>query len=124
MKFEKSDRQFLTSRELELLATTNFRSESLERVKDMFLFACYTGLSYIDLRELTEDHLVKGMDGKDWISTKREKTQQSVKIPLLQAADAIIKKYQHQNVSISDAIFPVISNQKMNKYLKEMGIPG
>ncbi len=121
LKFEKSDRQFLTSRELEILVSTKFKSESLERVKDMFLFACYSGLSYIDLRELTTDQLVKGMDGKDWIYTKREKTQQSVKIPLLRAANAIIKKYEHQNLSIeSNAIFPVISNQKMNKYLKEI----
>lgn len=119
LKFEKSDRQFLTTRELELLATISFRSVSLERVKDMFLFACYSGLSYIDLRELTTDQIVKGKDGKDWIYTKREKTQQSVKIPLLQAANTIIYKYQHQNV-ISNAIFPVISNQKMNKYLKEI----
>ena len=120
-KFEKNDRQFLTERELQKLEETIFTSASLERVKDMFLFSCYSGLSYIDLKELTTDQLVKGMDGKDWIYTKREKTQQSVKIPLLFAANTILKKYQNQaDFRELNTVFPVISNQKMNKYLKDI----
>lgn len=121
MKFEKNERQFLSERELKMVEETYFKSESLERVKDMFLFSCYSGLSYIDLKELTTDQLVKGMDGKDWIYTKREKTQQSVKIPLLEAANRILQKYlQENNSKIPKVIFPVISNQKMNKYLKDI----
>ncbi|MCC4211251.1 site-specific integrase [Leeuwenhoekiella parthenopeia] len=120
-KFEKNDRQFLTERELQKLEETFFKSASLERVKDLFLFSCYSGLSYIDLKELTTDQLVKGMDGKDWIYTKREKTQQSVKIPLLHSANTILKKYRGHNIlEDSNAVFPVISNQKMNKYLKDI----
>ncbi|MCM4156750.1 MULTISPECIES: site-specific integrase [Flavobacteriaceae] len=120
-KFEKNDRQFLTDWELHKLEETEFTTPSLERVKDMFLFSCYSGLSYIDLKELTTDQLVKGMDGKDWIYTKREKTQQSVKIPLLYTANNILKKYLQENLSKdSQVIFPVISNQKMNKYLKDI----
>ncbi|QED39066.1 site-specific integrase [Antarcticibacterium arcticum] len=119
-KFEKNDRQFLTERELHILEETIFSSESLERVKDMFLFSCYSGLSYIDLKELTTDQIVKGMDGKDWIYTKREKTQQSVKIPLLESAKGIIKKYQEQRLMETKEVFPVISNQKINKYLKDI----
>ncbi len=61
------------------------------------------------------------MDGKDWIYTKREKTQQSVKIPLLHIANTILKKYlQEYHSKDYQVIFPVISNQKMNKYLKEI----
>ena len=119
-KFEKNDRQFLTERELHMLEETVFTSASLERVKDMFLFSCYSGLTYIELKELTTDNLVKGMDGKDWIYTKREKTQQSVKVPLLNPAKEIIKKYQDQRVKETKEVFPVISNQKTNKYLKEV----
>ena len=119
-KFEKNDREFLTERELHILEETIFTSDSLERVKDMFLFSCYSGLSYIDLKELTTDQIVKGMDGKDWIYTKREKTKQSVKIPLLRSANEIIKKYQEKQLSETNTIFPVISNQKINKYLKEI----
>jgi site-specific recombinase XerD len=121
MRFEKNERQFLSERELKLLEETYFKSESLERVKDMFLFACYTGLSYGDLKELTTDHIVKGMDGKNWISTKRAKTNESVKAPLLQKADNILKKYQEKRFDLENKrLFPVISNQKINKYVKEI----
>ncbi|UJH92098.1 site-specific integrase [Antarcticibacterium sp. 1MA-6-2] len=119
-KFEKNDRQFLTERELHKMEETVFTSDSLERVKDMFLFSCYSGLSYIDLKELTTDQIVKGIDGKDWIYTKREKTQQSVKIPLLESAKEIINKYQEQHLKEAKEVFPVISNQKINKYLKDI----
>ncbi|WP_423818612.1 site-specific integrase [Salinimicrobium sp. TIG7-5_MAKvit] len=120
LKFEKSDRQFLTERELHKLEETIFTNTSLERVKDMFLFSCYSGLAYIELKELTIDKLVKGMDGKDWIYTKREKTQQSVKVPLLNPAKEIIKKYREDPAKGANEVFPVISNQKTNKYLKEV----
>ncbi|WP_405199227.1 site-specific integrase [Christiangramia sp. LLG6405-1] len=119
-KFEKNDRQFLTERELQKLETTIFKSESLERVKDMFLFSCYSGLSYIDLRELTTNKIVKGMDGNDWIYTKREKTQESVKIPLLNPAKLILNKYLKAEYIDESKVFPVISNQKTNKYLKDI----
>ncbi len=119
-KFEKNDRQFLTERELHILEETKFTSESLKRVKDMFLFSCYSGLSYIDLKELTTDQIVKGMDGKDWIYTKREKTRIAIKIPLLESAKEIIRKYQEEHLKEAQKIFPVISNQKTNKYLKEI----
>ncbi|WP_019037771.1 site-specific integrase [Psychroflexus tropicus] len=121
MRFEKNERQFLSERELKLLEETYFKSESLERVKDIFLFACYTGLSYGDLKELTKDHIVKGMDGKNWISTKREKTNESVKAPLLHKADRILKKYMEKMYELENKrLFPVLSNQKMNKYIKEV----
>jgi len=119
-KFEKNDRQFLTEGELQKLEGTIFKSESLERVKDMFLFSCYSGLSYIDLKELTTHHIVKGMDGKDWIYTKRVKTEQSVKIPLLRSAKDILNKYLELPLANDRMIFPVISNQKINKYLKNI----
>lgn len=120
LKFEKNDRQFLTERELQKLEATTFQSESLERVKDMFLFSCYSGLSYIDLKELTARQIVKGMDGNDWIYTKREKTQQSVKIPLLNSAKLYLNKYLEAELPNTSKIFPVISNQKTNKYLKDL----
>ncbi|MDT0644992.1 site-specific integrase [Zunongwangia sp. F363] len=119
-KFEKNDRQFLTERELHILEDTVFTSTSLERIKDMFVFSCYSGLTYTELKELTTDNLVKGMDGKDWIYTKREKTQQSVKVPLLNPAKEIIKKYKEHPEKGSNEVFPVISNQKTNKYLKDV----
>lgn len=121
MKFEKNERQFLSERELKMVEETYFKSESLERVKDMFLFFCYTGLTYGELKVLTKDHIVKGMDGKNWIYTKREKTNEPVKAPLLHKADVILKKYRDKQFDlVGKYLFPVRSNQKMNQYVKEV----
>jgi site-specific recombinase XerD len=121
MKFEKNERQFLSELELKLVEETYFKNDSLEKVKDMFLFSCYTGLAYGDLKELTTDQVIKGMDGKNWIYTKRAKTNVSVKAPLLHKADHILKKYKEKMYELENKrLFPVLSNQKMNKYIKEV----
>ena len=121
LKFTKYDRQYLSERELKLLEETYFRHERLERVKDIFLFSCYTGLSYIDVKELTSDQIVVGIDNRYWIHTKREKTNELVKIPLLPKALEILNKYnlRAQNIN-SKHILPLCSNQKANYYLKEI----
>src|SRR5690606_25314120 len=94
LKYHKYDRAYLSERELELLEGTEFKSERLQRVKDCFVFSCYTGLSYVDVKELTEDNIVQGIDGRYWIYTKREKTDERVKVPLLPQALEIIEKYR------------------------------
>ena len=121
LKFKKYDRQFLTERELRLIEETFFRQERLERVKDIFLFSCYTGLSYIDVKELTIDRIVLGIDNRYWIHTKREKTNELVKIPILPKALEIIDKYKKQlKITNSITLLPLYSNQKTNSYLKEI----
>ncbi|CAM4364960.1 site-specific integrase [Gillisia hiemivivida] len=117
-RFEKNERQYLSKRELQLVETTEFTNSSLQKVKDVFIFSCYTGLSYIDLKELTIHQIIKGIDGSNWIYTKREKTDETVKVPLLSQAQNIMDRYGD---SIKDEfLFPVFSNQKVNKYLKEI----
>lgn len=74
LRFEKVERQFLTDRELQLIEETAFKVPSTQYIKDLFIFACYTGLSFIDVQELKADHLVKGIDGNAWLYTKRIKT--------------------------------------------------
>jgi len=118
-RFEKNERQYLSKRELNILETTNFTRSSLQRVKDIFIFSCYTGLSYIDIKELTLHQIVKGIDGSNWIYTKREKTNETVKVPLLPQAQILLDKYKDQ-ITHDDYLFPVCSNQKVNKYLKEI----
>lgn len=121
LKYQKYDRAFLSERELELLESTEFTSERLQRVKDCFVFSCYTGLSYVDVKELTEDNIVQGIDGRYWIYTKREKTDERVKVPLLPKAWEIIQKYRILQATDSMGyLLPVNSNQKTNKYLKEI----
>lgn len=121
LKYHKYDRAYLTERELELLEGTEFKSERLQRVKDCFVFSCYTGLSYVDVKELTEDNIVKGIDNNYWIYTKREKTDERVKVPLLPKAMEIIGKYRGmKEKDFMDGLLPLSSNQKTNTYLKEI----
>lgn len=121
LKFDKYDRQYLTERELSLIENTYFKQERLEKVKDCFLFSCYTGLSYIDVKELTNNQIAKGIDNNYWIFTKREKTNEKVKVPILPQAMDIIRKYQGiSENSKAKPILPLSSNQKTNSYLKEI----
>lgn len=117
MKFEKFDRAYLSQRELDFIKNTHFTRYTLETTKDIFLFACYTGLSYVDVKNLTQENLIKGVNGKDWLYCRREKSQTPTKIPLLENAREILDKYRDP---VSEFLLPVYSNQKTNKYLKEI----
>jgi site-specific recombinase XerD len=119
--FDKVERQCLNAAELNELARKEFKIERLEQVRDMFLFSCYTGLSYIDLAELTPDNIIIGIDGNLWLATSRAKTETSVRVPLLPTAKQLIDKYRKDLKALSNGtVFPVISNQRMNGYLKEI----
>lgn len=121
LKYDKYDRAYLNERELELLENTEFKSERLQKIKDCFVFSCYTGLSYIDVKELTESNIVKGIDNNNWIYTKREKTDEQVKVPILPKAWSIIEKYRNiQETDFTSNVLPISSNQKTNAYLKEI----
>ena len=121
LKYNKYDRQYLTERELHLLEATEFTSDRLQKIKDCFVFSCYTGLSYVDVKELTESNIVKGIDGNNWIYTKREKTDEQVKVPILPKAWEILEKYRGIKETDSIAnLLPISSNQKTNVYLKEI----
>ncbi|WP_111309014.1 site-specific integrase [Confluentibacter sediminis] len=121
LKFDKYDRAYLTERELERLENTHYNNERLERVKDCFLFSCYTGLSYVDVKELTTKQITRGIDNNHWIFTKREKTNESVKVPILPKAMDILAKYRDiSKNSDCEALLPLSSNQKTNSYLKEI----
>nr|WP_321414758.1 site-specific integrase [uncultured Allomuricauda sp.] len=95
--------------------------ERLITVRDIFIFSCYTGISYIDIVGLTKSNIVIGLDDKPWIMADRVKTGTPFKIPLLDQAKKLIEKYQeHPRTQGSDAILPRLSNQKLNSYLKEI----
>ncbi|GGF73158.1 site-specific integrase [Wenyingzhuangia marina] len=118
---EKKQREYLTENELNKIQNYHSKIERLRLVKDLFLFSCYTGLSYIDIRNLSPDNIAKGIDGNNWIITKRQKTGISVKVPLLEPAEKLIKSSTENYRKIDfNKIFPTISNQKVNSYLKEI----
>lgn len=119
--YEKKQREFLSENELSNMENFQFSIERLDRVRDLFVFSCYTGISYVDIMNLTEDNLVLGMDGGNWIYTKRQKTKSSVKVPLLGTAEEIISKYEgHPMTEVTGTLLPVITNEKLNVYLKEV----
>ncbi|MBP0902656.1 site-specific integrase [Mariniflexile gromovii] len=122
-KYKTVDREFLTEQEIQTLIEKDFRIERLNQVKDIFIFCYYTGLAYIDVKKLVNSHIVLGIDGEYWINTKRTKTDSKINIPLLPSAYNIIKKYQNFSEIIDDdKVLPVLSNQKMNAYLKEIAV--
>ena len=120
-KLTPTNRTFLNSQELQLLEKLEIKSKRLNMVIDLFIFSCYTGISYIDLMLLTKESIVLGIDNNYWIVTERQKTRNAVKVPLLNKALLIIDKYRESKRSlINGTLFPKISNQKVNEYLKEI----
>ena len=119
--FQKNRREYLTKEELQKIEDFNSSLDRLNIVKDLFLFSCYTGLSYIDMTKLSIDNIQMDLDGKQWIKTIRQKTKIELKIPLLTLARKILLKYQdHPRSAIKNTLLPVYSNQKINSYLKEI----
>ena len=119
--WKAAEREYLTDKDLKNLAEKEFEIPRLELVRDIFLFCCYTGLAFADVKKLSEDDLVIGMDGKKWIKTKRQKTNSLSSIPLLDIPAEIIEKYKdHSRIRDTKNLLPVLTNQKSNAYLKEI----
>ena len=91
---ERVDRGFLSEDELAKMMDKEFASKRLEQVRDIFIFACFTGMAYIDLAHLRVDNIQKMFDGRLWIITHRQKTNTKVTVPLLPPALKILKKYE------------------------------
>ena len=120
-EYEKTNIQFLSNSELSNIESFEFPTERLSRVRDLFVFSCYTGISYIDIMQLTKENIHLGIDGNNWIITKRQKTKSAVRIPLLDTANQLIKKYEnYHEYSVETNLFPIITNEKLNCYLKEV----
>jgi site-specific recombinase XerD len=111
----------LTQWELDKIAGKNFNNERLRNVRDVFVFSCYTGLAYADVAKLTRQEIIQGVDGEQWIVTSRQKTETSCAIPLLPVALQLLERYAtHPKCVNKDKVLPILSNQKMNAYLKEI----
>ncbi len=120
-KFTAFDRQYLTIEELMEIEELELKDVGFQRVRDCFVFACYTGLSYVDVKGLRPEQIVIGIDGGEWIFTKREKSKTAVKIPLLGKAKEVLLRYSEATYGKKkDLLLPVYSNQKCNSYLKKI----
>lgn len=118
IRLKKVDRGYLTEEEIEIILKKTFVSNRLEQVRDIFIFSCFTGLAYIDVKNLRKENIQTFFDGNLWIITHRQKTDTSVNVPLMKIPKMILDKYK--NKLPDDKILPVLSNQKMNAYLKEI----
>lgn len=123
VQFESVEREFLNEEEIKTLIEKDLHFDRLKLVRDMFIFSCYTGLAYSDVKKLSQDDITTGIDGGKWIRIKRTKTKSLSSIPLLPIAQEIIERYQdHQEVRNGNFILPVLSNQKQNAFLKEIAM--
>ena len=105
---------YLNTSELKLLEEHTFMQMRLDRVKDMFIFCCYSGLAFREMSELSNKHIIQDVNGF-WLNLTREKTHKELLVPLLPKAKVILDKYNGE-----DYIFPRISNAKFNSYIKEI----
>ncbi len=106
----KTEQIYLTEKELNELKNLDLATKpSLDRVRDLFLIGCYTGLRYSDYQSITKDSITEDK----YLEIKQQKTKDSITIPIAKEVNDILEKYQHQ--------LPIVSNQKTNQYLKEIG---
>lgn len=120
-KVKEVERVYLTEEEIQSIMEKEFNTERLSLVRDIFLFSCFTGLAYTDVKNLTKSHISFGIDGEKWIFTHRQKTESASKIPILPVSQMIIDKYEnHPQCNNEEKLLPILSNQKMNAYLKEL----
>lgn len=120
-KHEETHVEFLTQEELERIMNKEFELPRLELVRDIFVFCSFTALAFIDVKNLTLDHLMKDNNGALWIRKPRQKTGNMSNIPVLSVTKKLIDKYKdHPECIKKGVLLPVLSNQKLNSYLKEI----
>jgi len=121
LRFDQVDMVYLNKPELEKIKNGILEKPVLFINRDIFIFSCYTGLAYADVKALKNNHLQIGIDGKKWIYTRRSKTNTAVRIPVLKEAQEILDRYKgHPKIDGTDKLLPVYSNQKTNQYLREV----
>ena len=114
---EPVDRGFLTDEEIQRIMQKDFEIPRLEMVRDVFIFSCFCGLAYIDVAHLRQENIIT-LDNRPWIIINRQKTNVQSNIPLLEIPQMILDKYKGKTKD--NRLLPVLSNQKINAYLKEI----
>jgi len=119
--FEPVERDVLTKSELTALIQTDMIFDRLEKMRDVFVFACFTGLAHCDVAGLTKENIITDEAGQVWLKTHRQKTSEAVDIPLLEIPQLIIKKYQGMK-ELKGKLLPTLTNSCSNLYLKEVAV--
>ena len=119
--FDPVERDVLTKSELAALIQTDMIFDRLEKMRDIFVFACFTGLAHCDVAGLTKENIITDEAGQVWLKTHRQKTSEVVDIPLLEIPQLIIKKYQGMK-ELNGKLLPTLTNSCSNLYLKEVAV--
>jgi len=120
IKYNKVKQEFLLWDDLKKIENLKIKIQRLDLVKDLFVFACYTALEFIDIEELNESHYQIESDGSKWIIKERSKTGITCYIPIFPETKLILEKYKDDPRKKDGQLLPVLSNQKLNAYLKEI----
>jgi site-specific recombinase XerD len=118
-QYEATDRGYLSEKELTKLMKHNVECPYTEMARDVFVFCCFTGLSYTDVKSLREENIQRSFDGQLWVMTKRQKTNVQSNVRLLSIPQQILEKYKGK--CKGDMILPVPKNEHGNERLKELG---
>lgn len=120
MTRDEVDTVYLTKEQVQAIANKKITNPRLNKVRDMFIFSCFTGLAFIDMKQLKRSEVFTN-DGELRIYKNRQKTGTPAVIPLLPIAKVILKKYEEDEYCVvKDMLLPVLSNQKYNTYLKDL----
>jgi len=118
-KYEDTEKGWPTPQEIEHLIGIEFKTTHLTEIRDIFIFQCFTGYSYAEVRRLGPQYQITGIDGKIWTSIKRQKTSGDETLPLLPIALDILQKYQDHPVSVRRSTYlPVPTCEDYNRNLK------
>jgi len=123
IRFQEKEviREVLTKEEIERMMCKEFALPRLEYVRDVFIFCVFTGMAYVDVNNLRQEHIVRDNNDDLWIRKARQKTNNMCNIPLLKIPQLLMEKYKnHPLCTKTGALLPVPSNQKMNAYMKEI----
>lgn len=121
LREECTEREFLETEEINKIIEKDISVDRLRQVRDIFIFCCFTGLAFTDVKQLSREHIVTGKNSELWIRKARQKTNNMCDIPLLQIPLKILDNYKDNPQCLNKGLLlPVLSNQKMNGYLKEL----
>ncbi len=114
---KQTNRTFLTMDEVKAVMKEELPYKRLELVRDLFLFSVFTGIAFVDLKNLSRKHVFTAVDGHQWLRFERWKTKEMSNVRLFEVPAKLIEKY---NDPKRETLFPMLSNQKANEYLKEI----
>jgi len=122
-RYEDTDRKWPTLAEVQLLIDKVYSANKINEIRDIFVFQCFTGLSYAEMRRLSGNNIIVGGDGRKWISINRQKTDGDETLPLLPISAQILEKYRCHPVCVRrKTLLPVPTNEEYNRCLKNIAV--